>query len=116
MKTNAKIPADIDAYIAGFPPAVQKLLQQVRATVKKNAPAATETIKYAMPTFVGNGNLVHFAGYEKHIGFYPVPEVLKKELTGYKMGKGSVQFPLDKPLPLELIAKIVHLQVEKDMR
>jgi uncharacterized protein YdhG (YjbR/CyaY superfamily) len=116
MKSSANIPPDIDTYIASFPTPVQKVLKQIRATIKKAAPDATEAIKYAMPTFVLNGNnLVHFAAYEKHIGFYPVPETMKKELSAYKMGKGSVQFPLDKPLPLDLITKIVRLRVLNQM-
>jgi len=112
MVTN---PKTIDEYIAGFPKDTQKFLQQVRATIKKAAPDATETIKYAIPTFMFHGNLVHFAGYENHIGFYPAPvgiEAFKKELSVYKQGKGSVQFPLDKPMPLKLITKIVKFRVQ----
>lgn len=108
-------PANIDEYIAGFPKDTQKLLQQVRATIKKAAPGAAETIKYAIPTFTLYGNLVHFAGYANHIGFYPAPvgmEAFKKELSVYKQGKGSVQFPLDKPMPLKLITKIVKFRVQ----
>ena len=96
MATRATA-GSIDEYIAGFPPATQKVLQEVRALIKTSAPDATETISYALPTFDQNGHhLVHFAGYEKHIGFYPVPsgiEAFAEELKPYKRGKGSVQFP-----------------------
>jgi uncharacterized protein YdhG (YjbR/CyaY superfamily) len=108
----------IDEYIKGFPPDIQKLLQQVRATIKKAAPDAEETIKYAMPTFTLNGNLVHFAAFKNHIGLYPTPngiEAFKKELSVYKGAKGSVQFPLDQPMPLELISKIVKYRVEQNV-
>ena len=107
----------IDEYIKGFPPDIQKLLQQVRATIKQAAPDAEETIKYAMPTFTLNGNLVHFAAFKNHIGLYPTPngiEGFKKELSVYKGAKGSVQFPLDQPMPLELISKIVKYRVEQN--
>jgi uncharacterized protein YdhG (YjbR/CyaY superfamily) len=107
----------IDEYIKGFPPDIQKLLQQVRATIKKAAHDAEETIKYAMPTFTLNGNLVHFAAFKNHIGLYPTPngiEAFKKELSVYKGAKGSVQFPLDQPMPLELISKIVKYRVEQN--
>lgn len=100
----------IDEYIAAFPHAIQKLLKQVRETIHKAAPRAEEKISYAMPTFYLHGNLVHFAAYKNHIGFYPAPqgiEEFKKELAKYEGGKGSVQFPLDEPLPLTLISRIV---------
>ena len=90
----------------------------MQATIGKAAPNATEAIKYAMPTFVLHGNLVHFAGYQNHIGFYPAPsgiEVFKKELTAYKTSKGAIQFPLDKPLPLSLITKIVKFRVNESL-
>lgn len=112
------IPAStIDEYIAVFPIDVQKILQEIRATIKKAAPGAKETIKYSMPCFTLNGNLVYFAAYKNHIGFYPTPtknEEVKKELSIYKTGKGSVQFPLDKPMPLKLVEKMVRLRVEED--
>ena len=107
----------IDEYIKGFPPDIQKLLQQVRATIKQAAPDAEETIKYAMPTFTLNGNLVHFAAFKNHIGLYPTPngiEAFKKELSLYKGAKGSVQFPLDQPMPFELISKIVKYRVKQN--
>lgn len=108
----------IDEYIAGFPAATQKLLEQMRAVIKKAAPAAEEAMKYGIPTFVLNGNLVHFAGYKAHIGFYPAPDGIKtfeKELSGYKSSKGAVQFPLDEPMPLDLITKIVKFRVKQNL-
>ncbi len=112
MITNK--PTDIDAYIAGFPEDIQKVLEQIWATIKAAAPDAAETISYAIPTFTLNGNLVHFAAFKNHIGFYPAPtgmESFKKELSVYKTGKGSVQFPLDQPMPLDLITQIVKFRV-----
>ena len=114
MKTGGSIPEDIDEYIADFPRDVQRLLKQIRAAIKRAAPDAEEAIKYRMPTFVLNENLVHFAGYKNHIGFYPTPSAItafQKELSQYKGAKGSVQFPLDQPLPLKLIEKIVKFRV-----
>jgi uncharacterized protein YdhG (YjbR/CyaY superfamily) len=107
----------IDAYIASFPAAIRQLLAQMRSTVHKAAPDATETIKYAMPTFVLHGNLVHFAAFKAHIGFYPAPAGIKafeKELAPYKQGKGSIQFPYSQPLPLDLVTKIVHYRVKQN--
>ena len=117
MKSESKLPTTIDEYIAGFPPDVQAILQQIREIVHEAAPEASEAIKYAMPTFVLNGNLVHFAAFKHHIGFYPVPsgiEKFKKELSGYKGAKGSVQFPLDEPMPFDLIRKIVKFRVKEN--
>lgn len=108
----------IDDHIRGFPRSTQKLLQQVRRTIRKAAPEAQETIKYGIPTYVLNGNLVHFAGYEHHIGFYPTPSAVKafqRELTPYELSKGTVRFPLDKPLPLDLIRKIVEFRVAESV-
>lgn len=108
----------IDEYISVFPEHVQEILQMIRATIQKAAPEAKEAIKYAIPTFVLKGNLVHFAAYKNHIGFYPAPsglQAFKEELSGYKGAKGSVQFPIDKPLPLELIAKIVAFRVKENL-
>jgi uncharacterized protein YdhG (YjbR/CyaY superfamily) len=109
--------ASIDEYISEFPPETQKVLEELRALIKAAAPGATETISYAMPTFDLNGHhLVHFAGYEKHIGFYPVPsgiEAFTEELEPYKSGKGSVQFPLGRPMPTDLIRRIVGFRVEE---
>jgi len=108
---------DIDTYIAEFPEDVQARLQEVRATIRKAAPEATEAIKYAIPTFVLKGNVVHFAAFKSHIGFYPAPTGIKafeKELSVYKQGKGSVQFPLDQPMPLALITRIVEYRVKQN--
>jgi len=110
-------PNDIDTYIRAFPEEIQSLLEQIRLTIREAAPEAEEAIKYAMPTFVLNGNLVHFAAFKNHIGFYPVPsgiEAFKKELSEFKGAKGSVQFPLDKPMPLELISRIVKFRVKEN--
>jgi uncharacterized protein YdhG (YjbR/CyaY superfamily) len=107
---------NVDEYIAGFPKEVQKVLELVRMTVKKAAPGAEEKISYAMPAFTLHGlNLVYFAGYKTHIGFYPAPvgmEAFKKDLSEYKTGKGSVQFPLDEPMPLGLITKMVKFRMK----
>ncbi len=117
METNTPLPKNIDEYIAGFPQKIQDMLKEIRATIKKVAPEATEAIKYRMPTYILNGNLVHFAAMKNHIGFYPTPSGIdnfKKELAAYKSGKGSLQFPLDSPLPLDLISKIVELRVKEN--
>jgi uncharacterized protein YdhG (YjbR/CyaY superfamily) len=109
----------IDEYIATFPKEIQKILEEVRATIKAAAPGAEEKISYQMPTFTLNGNLVHFAAFKRHIGFYPVPtgiEKFKKELAVYKGAKGSVQFPLDKPIPYALITKIVKFRVKENLK
>ncbi|SJZ63412.1 iron chaperone [Sediminibacterium ginsengisoli] len=114
---KGSIAPDIDTYISEFPKEVQVLLQQVRSTIQKAAPGAKEAIKYAMPTFVLNGNLVHFAAFSHHIGFYPAPtgiEAFEKALSPYKTGKGSVQFPIGEPLPLKLITQIVHYRVAEN--
>ena len=118
MKTTQAPPKNIDEYITGFPPDVQKILQKIRTTIHEAAPEATEKISYQMPTFFLKGNLVHFAGFKEHIGFYPVPtgiEKFKKELSVYKQGKGSVQFPLDQPMPYDLITKIVKFRVKENL-
>jgi uncharacterized protein YdhG (YjbR/CyaY superfamily) len=108
----------IDDYIAGFPPETQMALTQLRALIRELAPDATETISYAIPTFDLNGrHLVHFAGYAKHIGFYPIPsgiEAFREELAPYKQGRGSVQFPLDKPMPMDLIRRIVEFRIAEN--
>jgi uncharacterized protein YdhG (YjbR/CyaY superfamily) len=118
--TNRSTAGSIDAYIAEFPLETQEKLEELRALIKASAPDATETISYAIPTFDLNGrHLVHFAGYEKHVGFYPVPsglEAFKEDLRSYKTGKGSVQFPLDKPLPTDLIRRIVEFRVAENRR
>ena len=110
---------DIDSYIASFPEETRKLLQQLRITISKAAPEAKETINYGMPTFTLKGNLVHFAAFKNHIGFYPTPsgiEALKKELSVYEGAKGSVQFPLAKPIPFDLISKIVEFRVKENLK
>lgn len=112
-------PTSIDEYIAGFPKATQKPLEQIRQTVRKVAPGAEETISYSMPTFTLEGRyLVYFAGFKNHIGFYPAPigiEEFEKELSGYKTGRGSVQFPLDKPMPLDLVRRIVKFRIRENL-
>jgi uncharacterized protein YdhG (YjbR/CyaY superfamily) len=117
MKAAARQFATIDEYIRTFPPEVQARLQKMRQTIRKAAPQAMEAISYQMPTFKLHGrNLVHFAGYKRHIGFYPVPSgvaAFKKELAPYVQGKGSVQFPLDRPLPYELVKRIVAFRVKE---
>lgn len=112
-------PTDIDAYIAGFPKEPQERLVQLRATIKKVAPQAEEVISYGMPAFKLKGMLVWFAARAHHIGFYPTASgiaAFKKELSVYKGGKGSVQFPFDKPLPLGLVAKIVQFKVGENLQ
>ena len=116
MKASKKSPNSIDAYIAGFPREVQALLKQVRATIKKVAPDATETIKYRLATFVLKENLVHFGAFKNHIGFYPTAsgiDAFKDKLAPYKSSKGAVQFPIDKPMPLSLIENIVKFRVKE---
>ena len=111
-------PQTIDEYIAGFPPDVRMLLEQIRATIKHAAPDAQEAIKYQIPTFVLHGNLVSFAGYQNHIGFYPVPtgmEAFKDELAPYVAGKGTARFPLDQPIPFDLISRIVQFRVQENL-
>ena len=109
--------ASIDEYISRFPEHVQTILKEVRSIIRKTAPAAEETIRYDMPTFILNGNLVYFAAFKDHIGFYPAPtndETFSKDLSPYKTGKGSVQFPLDRPVPDRLIRKIVKWQIGRN--
>jgi uncharacterized protein YdhG (YjbR/CyaY superfamily) len=107
----------IEEYISMFPDDVRTILNQVRQTIRAAAPEAQETINYQMPTFTLNGNLVHFAGFKNHIGFYPTPtgiEAFKDELSAYKGAKGSVQFSLDQPMPLSLIRRIVEYRVKEN--
>ena len=109
---------NIDAYIATFPKEVQVILEQVRTAIKSSAPKAEEAISYNMPAFKYHGMLVYFAGYKNHIGFYSLPsghKTFEKELSIYKQGKGSVQFPIDKPMPLALIKKIVKFRVKENL-
>jgi uncharacterized protein YdhG (YjbR/CyaY superfamily) len=109
-------PKDIDAYIAEFPDPVGKHLRDVRVCIRRAAPDASEAIKYGIPTFVQGENLVHFAAFKNHIGFYPAPSAIaafSKELSRYKSAKGSVQFPLDEPMPVKLIGNIVSFRVKE---
>lgn len=116
MQPTEASPATIDAYIAGHPAHVRELLEQLRAIVKAAAPGAKEAIKYQMPTFVLNGNLVHFSAYQKHLGFYPAPrdeEEFREELAAYPGEKSSLRLPLDQPLPADLIRRIVKFRLGK---
>jgi uncharacterized protein YdhG (YjbR/CyaY superfamily) len=108
----------IDEYIANFPKDVQLVLEKLRATIRKAAPDAEETINYQIPTFTLKGNLVHFAAFKTHIGFYPTPtgmEKFKSELSAYEGAKGSVKFPLNKPIPYGLIGRIVKFRVKENL-
>lgn len=110
--------SNIDEYIQVFPGNVRELLQTIRITIHEVVPEATEKISYGIPTFYLKGNLVHFAGYKNHIGFYPgsvAIDKFKNELSGYKTSKGTVQFPLDKPLPLNLIKDIVKMCIKSNL-
>ena len=118
MKTDQSVPRNIDEYIAGFPHDVQKTLKKIRSTIRKAAPGAQETIKYQMPTFTLKGNLLSFAAYKNHIGFYPAPagdEKFRTELSVYRAAKSTVRFPLDKPIPFDLISKIVKFRVKEHL-
>jgi len=109
----------IDEYIASFPAEVQAKLHQLRAVIKAAAPNAGEKISYRMPTFTLKGNLVHFAAYKNHIGFYPAPtgtEAFKAELAVYETSKGAVQFPINQPLPLELVRRMVEFRVTENLK
>jgi uncharacterized protein YdhG (YjbR/CyaY superfamily) len=109
----------IDEYIANCPKEVQKKLKDLRATIKASAPDATEKISYQMPTFYLKGNLVHFAALKNHIGFYPTPSGVQafiKETAKYASTKGAIQFPLDEPLPLKLVSKIVKFRVKENLQ
>lgn len=115
---KAKQAKNIDEYIADFPDDVQAALEKVRMAIRKAAPKAEEAIKYQIPTFVLNGNLIHFAGYKNHIGLYPGSKAIqefKDELTGYKLSKGTVQLPLDKRMPVGLISKITKFCVKRNL-
>ncbi|MDK8183331.1 DUF1801 domain-containing protein [Paenibacillus sp. UMB4589-SE434] len=118
MDGNKTIYETIDAYISQFSPEVQVILEAVRKVIRDSAPGASEKISYQMPTFVLHGNLVHFAAYKHHIGFYPTPSgisAFEQELSAFKGAKGSVQFPLDQPMPYELISKIVQYRVAENL-
>jgi uncharacterized protein YdhG (YjbR/CyaY superfamily) len=114
---NRSTARTIDKYIAEFPPETRRVLEELRALIRSAAPGATETISYAIPTFDLNGHLVHFAGYARHVGFYPTStgiQAFQHEIASYKSSKGSVQFPLDQPLPADLIHRIVRFRVEEN--
>jgi uncharacterized protein YdhG (YjbR/CyaY superfamily) len=119
MKIKQTAPKTIDEYIAGFPKDVQEILEKIRRTIRKAAPDAEETISYLIPTFTLKGKyLIYFAAYKKHIGVYPVPATdakLNEELSVYQTGKGTLQFPLNKPIPYNLITKIVKLRVKENL-
>ncbi|PKA02040.1 hypothetical protein CH369_02380 [Leptospira levettii] len=115
MKSNK--PENIDEYIHSFPKDIQILLNHVREIIREEAPNAKEAIKYAIPTFIQNGNLVHFAAYKNHIGFYALPSgniKFQKEISKFKSGKGSIQFPISEPMPDELIRKIVRFRIKEN--
>jgi len=117
VKTSSDDITSIDQYISGFPEQVQTTLSELRSSIKLVAPQAIEKISYQMPTFYLNGNLVHFAAFKHHIGFYPAPSgitAFQQELSKYKTSKGAIQFPIDKPLPLELVKKIVEFRVKEN--
>lgn len=119
MDNKTNLPESIDAYIAQFPFEIQEKLKQVRAVIKQAAPDATEKISYQMPTFYLHGNLVHFAAFKQHIGFYPAPsgiENFSQELAAYKTSKGAIQFPLDQPIPFDLVRAIVEYRVNENMQ
>ncbi|MBE8363912.1 iron chaperone [Leptospira borgpetersenii] len=109
----------VDDYISRFPEDIRKILEELRSVIRKSAPKAEEKISYQIPAFVFHGNLVYFAAYKKHIGFYPTSSGIKafqNELIGYKTSKGAIQFPIDRPLPLKLIAKIVTYRVKENTK
>jgi uncharacterized protein YdhG (YjbR/CyaY superfamily) len=118
MRASQKAARDIDEYITGFPSDTQKILEKIRMAIRKAAPHAKETITYQIPTFTLEGNLVHFAAFTKHIGFYPTPSGIVKfeqELSKYKTSKGAVQFPLDEPVPYDLIRQIVEYRSKENL-
>jgi len=120
MKTGKVVIKSIDEYIASFPEEVQKTLEEIRATIKAAAPDAKEKISYQIPTFELNGrNLVHFAAWKNHISIYPIPpgsEAFNKEISRYVDGKGTLKFPLNEPMPFELIGKVVKLHVAENLK
>lgn len=119
MEEDKFTPKSIEEYILQFPTNIQEILQMLRKVIKEAAPDAQEKISYQIPTFVLHGNLVHFAAFKNHIGFYPTPsaiEAFKDELSKYKGGKGSVQFPMEEPIPYELIRDIVKFRVVENLK
>jgi uncharacterized protein YdhG (YjbR/CyaY superfamily) len=118
MNTDQKSPKTIADYISGFPPDVQQILQQIRQTIREIAPDAKEAIKYQIPTFVLNGNMISFAAYKKHVSIYPIPggtETFQQELAPYKQAKSTAAFPLDKPIPYDLISQLVKFRVKEHL-
>lgn len=118
MRTVKQPPKNIDEYISGFPEDIQAILEKIRMTIRKAAPEAKEIISYHIPTFTFSGILVHFAAYTKHIGFYPTPsgiEKFKDEIFNYESSKGTVKFPLNKPIPYELIHKISVFRAKENL-
>jgi uncharacterized protein YdhG (YjbR/CyaY superfamily) len=119
MRTSQTASKNIDEYIAGFPHDVQEILEKIRTTIRKAAPEAEETISYQMPTFTLKGKyLIYFAAYKKHVGLYPAPRgnaEFNEELSVYKAGKGTVRFPLDKPIPFDLISQIVKFRAKENL-
>src|SRR5512136_745195 len=118
MRTDQPAARNIDEYIAGFPRDVQQILQKIRTTIRRAAPQAEEAIRYQMPTFRLEGNLVHFAAFKNHIGLYPTPSGtarFREDLAPYETGKGSIRFPLDKPIPYDLISRIVKFRVKENV-
>ncbi len=119
MESNKVRFTSIDEYIAAFPEEIQTILEEIRATIQASAPDAEEKFSYQMPTFALKGNLVHFAAFKNHIGFYPTPsgtEAFKEEIARYQGAKGSIRFPLDEPMPLDLIARIVKMRVAENLK
>ncbi|MGD0876659.1 MAG: DUF1801 domain-containing protein [Anaerolineales bacterium] len=116
---NKAGPYSIDEYIALYPEETQKILKQIRGTIKAAAPDAEEKISYQMPAFAQKGILVYFAGWKDHIGLYPIPsgiQAFKQELSEYETSKGSIKFPLDKPIPLDLISRIVKFRLAENLK
>lgn len=119
MERTKNTHTSIDEYISKFPPEIQEKLKMLRNVIKESAPDAEEKISYQMPTFTLHGNLVHFAAFKDHIGFYPTPggiDAFKQELSDYKLSKGTVQFPVDVPLPYELVRRIVKFRVAENTK
>jgi uncharacterized protein YdhG (YjbR/CyaY superfamily) len=118
MRAVRTAPKDIDEYIAGFPPGVQEILERIRTTIREAAPDAGEAMKYRMPTFTLKGNLVHFAAFKSHIGFYPAPtgiEQFREEAAAYESGRGTLRFALDAPIPFDLIRRIVTFRAKENL-
>jgi uncharacterized protein YdhG (YjbR/CyaY superfamily) len=119
MEENKMAFRTIDEYILQFPTELQEILNTIRKVIKESAPEAEEKISYQMPTFALHGNLVHFAAFKNHIGFYPTSsgvEVFKNELSEYKVSKGTIQFPIGEPMPYELISRIVEYRVAENIK